>query len=237
MNVKQYFFVFLLLFLNQSYAAVSLDRTRAIFPGDKNSIVLNIENTNDNTAYLAQSWLEDEHGKKIEDGELVALPPLQSLSPKTKGIVQISQTGFAENLPADRESLFYFNLREIPPKAKEGNVLQVALQTNIKLFYRPSGILAKANTDYQRELVLTETPQGYKVKNPTPFHITIIGLGKTEKDAVESDIPVFMAKPFSDIEIKSKKLNQFFLTYLNDFGGKKSIPFSCQQAQCTATKI
>lgn len=225
-----------LFLLNQSYAAVSLDRTRAIFPGDKNSIVLNIENTNDTTSYLAQSWLEDEHGKKIEEGALVALPPLQSLAPKTKSVVQINQTGFAEKLPLDRESLFYFNLREIPPKAKEENVLQVALQTNIKLFYRPSAILTKANTDYQRELVLTETKLGYKIKNPTPFHITIIGIGKTAQESLTSDFSVVMVKPFSEIEIKSQKLSHFFLTYIDDFGGKKSIPFSCQQIQCVATK-
>ncbi|MCX3071373.1 fimbrial biogenesis chaperone [Providencia stuartii] len=236
MNVKICFCLFSLLFLNHSYAAVSLDRTRAIFPGDKNSIVLNIENTNDNSSYLAQSWLEDDNGKKIEDGALVALPPLQSLAPKTKSVVQINKTGFAEKLPLDRESLFYFNLREIPPKAKEQNVLQVALQTNIKLFYRPSAILDKANTTYQRELILTETSQGYKIKNPTPFHITIIGIGKTAQASLESDFSVVMIKPFGEIEIKSKKLNHFFLTYIDDFGGKKSIPFSCQQAQCVATK-
>lgn len=236
MYVKCCFLLLSLFIFNQSYAAVSLDRTRAIFSGDKNSMVLNIENTNDNTSYLAQSWLEDENGKKIEDGALIALPPLQSLAPKTKSVVQINQTAFAGKLPLDRESLFYFNLREIPPKAKEQNVLQVALQTNIKLFYRPMQILNKANTNYQRDLVLTETSQGYKIKNPTPFYITIIGIGKTAQASLESEFTVVMIKPFSEIEIKSKKSNTFFLTYIDDFGGKKSIPFSCQQAQCVATK-
>ncbi|MEX6226452.1 fimbria/pilus periplasmic chaperone [Providencia hangzhouensis] len=32
-------------------------------------------------------------------------------------------------LPQDRESLFYFNLREVPPKSDKDNVLQIALQT------------------------------------------------------------------------------------------------------------
>ncbi|WP_180821372.1 fimbria/pilus periplasmic chaperone, partial [Vibrio parahaemolyticus] len=45
-------------------------------------------------------------------------------------------------LPQDRESVYYFNLREIPPRSKEANVLQIALQTRIKLFYRPKALYA-----------------------------------------------------------------------------------------------
>ncbi|WP_223346554.1 fimbria/pilus periplasmic chaperone, partial [Escherichia coli] len=40
----------------------------------------------------------------------------------------------------DRESLFYYNVREIPPKSGKANTLQIALQTRIKLFWRPKAL-------------------------------------------------------------------------------------------------
>ena len=41
-------------------AAVSLDRTRAIFNGDEKSMTLNIANDNKQLPYLAQAWVENE---------------------------------------------------------------------------------------------------------------------------------------------------------------------------------
>jgi len=49
-------------------------------------------------------------------------------------MVRLSTTPDISKLPQDRESLFYFNLREIPPRSEKANVLQIALQTKIKLF-------------------------------------------------------------------------------------------------------
>ena len=46
-------------------------------------------------------------------------------------------------LAQDRESLFWFNVLEVPPKAKDGdsqNVLQLAFRTRIKMFFRPNGL-------------------------------------------------------------------------------------------------
>lgn len=48
-------------------------------------------------------------------------------------------------LPKDRESVFWFNVLEVPPKpdaAKAANqsLLQLAFRTRIKLFYRPEGL-------------------------------------------------------------------------------------------------
>lgn len=42
-----------------TYSAVTLDRTRIIFPGTEKSINVTISNDNPEEAYLAQSWIED----------------------------------------------------------------------------------------------------------------------------------------------------------------------------------
>lgn len=61
----------------------------------------------------------------------------------------------AASLPKDRETLFYFNVREIPPKSDKENVLQVALQSRLKLFYRPESIKKKANDRSEEKITVT----------------------------------------------------------------------------------
>ncbi|MFO6428369.1 molecular chaperone [Escherichia coli] len=61
-------------------------------------------------------------------------------------------------------------------KSDKANVLQIALQTKIKLFYRPKAIEAKPNAVWQDQLVLNKTGGGYRIENPTPYYVTVIGL-------------------------------------------------------------
>ncbi|MGT3165416.1 fimbrial biogenesis chaperone, partial [Yersinia enterocolitica] len=166
-------------------AAISLDRTRAIFNGGEKTMTLNISNDNNQLPYLAQAWIENEKHEKITTGPIVVTPPVQRLEPGEKSMVRLSSTPEINKLPQDRESIFYFNLREIPPKSEKANVLQIALQTKIKLFYRPDSIKAKPNAVWQDQLVLTKTSGGYTIDNPTPYYVTVIGLGGSKKEAEE----------------------------------------------------
>ena len=135
-----------------AHAAISLDRTRAIFNGGEKSMTLNVANDNKQLPYLAQAWIENEKQEKITTGPIVVTPPVQRLEPGAKSMVRLASTPDISKLPQDRESLFYFNLREIPPRSDKSNVLQIALQTKIKLFYRPKAIEAKPNAVWQDQL-------------------------------------------------------------------------------------
>lgn len=81
----------------------------------------------------------------------MALPPLQRVEPGAKGQVKIQTTGSLAGLPQDRESLFYFNVREIPPKSSKPNTLQLALQTRVKMFYRPETLEIKQGDDNEAQ--------------------------------------------------------------------------------------
>ncbi|MCK3161582.1 fimbria/pilus periplasmic chaperone, partial [Escherichia coli] len=78
-------------------------------------------------------------GKMTND--LLALPPLQRIDSGKKAQVRIMQMSAAARarLPQDRETLFYFNVREIPPAPKDKNasILQLTTQSQLKLFLRP----------------------------------------------------------------------------------------------------
>ncbi|ECK3803930.1 fimbria/pilus periplasmic chaperone [Salmonella enterica] len=215
-------------------AAVSLDRTRAVFNGVNKSVSLNISNENKQIPYLAQAWLENASGKKITTGPLVVTPPVQRMEPGTKSVVRIMSTPGVASLPKDRESLFYFNLREIPPKSDKPNVLQIALQTRIKLFYRPEAIVQAPGAVWQDKLVLHRQAGGYRIENPTAYYITVIGIGGTVEQAEKGKFDTVMVSPKSSVSVKSGTWTSPYLTYINDYGGRPTLRFACSGERCVA---
>ncbi|MGP2706335.1 fimbria/pilus periplasmic chaperone, partial [Serratia marcescens] len=69
-------------------AAIALDRTRVIFDGSVQSVSLSVSNQNKQLPYLAQGWLEDEQGNKIQS-PLTVLPPVQRIEPGKPSQVKI----------------------------------------------------------------------------------------------------------------------------------------------------
>lgn len=222
--------------ISAANAAVTLDRTRIIFDGNQSSINITIRNDNPELPYLAQSWLENALEQKLETGPIIATPPIQRMEPKSTSLVRLSTAPDIAKLPQDRESLFYYNLREIPPKSSEAGVLQIALQSRVKLFYRPESIVAQSKTDWTKYITLTATSSGYTLDNPTPFYLTVIGIGNSQKQSEESDFDAVMIPPKSNQLIKSSKFSTPYLTYINDYGGKSSLAFKCQASKCSVTE-
>ncbi|EKT55335.1 molecular chaperone [Providencia burhodogranariea] len=218
-----------------AHSAVTLDRTRIIFPGTEKSINVTISNDNPEEAYLAQSWIEDLKGNKLTKGAILATPPLQRIEPNSNSLIRLSTTPELGKLPQDRESVFYFNLREVPPKSAEGNTLQIALQSRVKLFYRPTSILSESETKWAHKVTLTKTTKGYRINNTTPFNLTVIGLGNSKAQAEQNAFNVVMVPPKSAQEVSSPALSTPYLTYINDYGGKPTLTFSCQGEACSVT--
>ena len=216
-------------------AAVSMDRTRVIFDGNQKSISLNISNNNKQLPYLAQGWIENADGQKIQS-PLVVLPPVQRLEPGKSSQVKIEALPAISSLPQDRESLFYFNLREIPPKSDKPNTLQIALQTRVKLFYRPKAIIPEKNgTPIQEKLTLDKQGDQFIVKNPTPYYVTIINAAANATSSEGKDFTPVMVAPFGQeaLGVSPAKLGSSpVLTYINDFGGRPTLTFRCQASSC-----
>lgn len=222
------------------YAAVALDRTRAVFNGDLKSVSMTVSNDSKELPYLAQGWLENAEGKKIHD-PLVVLPPVQRIEPKTKSQVKIQALPSIAALPQDRETLFYFNLREIPPRSKTPNSLQLALQTRIKLFYRPQAIVPGRNTvPFQEQLTLTRVGEKYRVNNPTPYYITLIDGRSSETGPSVKGFTPLMVAPKSEamLAVSATALGSHpILSYINDFGGRPKLKFTCRGNECKASPI
>ncbi|ELY5829687.1 fimbria/pilus periplasmic chaperone [Cronobacter turicensis] len=223
----------------QAFAAIALDRTRVIYNGGEKSISLNINNENKNLPYLAQAWIEDAQGNKI-NSPLNVLPPVQRVEAGAKSQVKVQASSVISSLPQDRESLFYFNLREIPPRSNKPNTLQIALQTRIKLFYRPAAIaLGKSDAamgNWVEKVTLTRQGDNYVVNNPTPYFLTIVeGSASIKGNPVNLQPVMVNPKGSSVIKASANALgNSPVLTYVNDYGGRPKILFTCSGTGCTA---
>lgn len=129
----------------QVNADIVISGTRIVYPASSKDVIVNLDNRG-NKPLLVQTWLDDgRDGVDPQELKLpfVITPPVSRIDPQKGQSLRITYMGSA--LPQDRESLFWFNVLEIPPKskAKEGeslNQLQLAFRTRIKLFFRPDGL-------------------------------------------------------------------------------------------------
>lgn len=240
LNTRRLFqaFALLVLGLSQStHAAVGLDRTRVIFDGGKEATSVNITNNNTQLPYLAQGWIEDEDGKKITT-PLIVLPPVQRLEPGKQSQVKVQALPAAKMLPQDRETVFYFNLREIPPRSDKANTLQIALQTRIKLFYRPQAIAPSQqdlSNPWQEKLTLTREGEHYKVNNPTPYYVTLVDARSSKDGKTVPGFEPLMVPPKGALALGStaKALGTTpYLSYVNDYGGRPVLAFTCSGDIC-----
>ncbi|MFC7419451.1 molecular chaperone [Iodobacter arcticus] len=239
--MKSFFFIlFAAIFSAQASvvnAAVGLDRTRLVYNEQDKSTSLRIFNGSKTLPYLAQAWLENKDYKK-EGIPFAVLPPLQRLEADSESLVRIEKTASVADLPQDRESVFYFNLREIPPKSDKENVMQIAMQTQIKMFYRPKSIGLLGEGEWQSQLIVNKVTTGFQVVNPTPYHITVTKFALAEKEDSIAEFAGFMIEPKSslDLPMKDNKFNNFVLTYVNDYGGHIELVFACGEDQCVVKK-
>lgn len=197
-------------------AGVSLGTTRVIFPMDKEQVVLPVNTSLDEDAYLIQSWIENSNGQKSE--QFVITPPLFMMQGKKENNLLILDKKNTQ-LPTDRESLFWVNVKSIPASDKKDadkNILQFSITNRIKMFYRPDGLLTSLE-EAPSKLVFTLSNDKLIIKNPSPVFVTIVQL-KLNND----DLDNIMVEPFgeSNIPIKStsKVSNEISYETINDYG-------------------
>lgn len=96
--------------------------------------------------------------------------------------------------------MFYFNLQEIPQAATNDgeNILNIALRTRIKLFYRPSELKGRPQ-DRLKDLAWSVQQIDGKphlvVDNPSPYHFTFSRLVVSGNGASETINAKAMALP------------------------------------------
>lgn len=199
--------------INQAYAAVSLGATRVIYFAGEKQVKLPVIN-NDEKRYLIQSWIENSEGKK--DNSFVITPPLFSMQGKKENTLRIIDAT-NNKLPKDRETLFWLSVKSIPAVEKSlanENMLQLAIISKIKFFYRPKDLIISPDENYKK-LQFKRNNDTLIIKNPTPYFITM-----TELELGGKKLENTMVPPFEDksISIPTSAYGKLSFQTINDYG-------------------
>lgn len=207
-------------------AAVSINRTRVIFPGDEKRVVRSVYNFDTKTPFLVQAWVSDAQDNKLTGGPLMVLPPVMRIEANGKNQLRIQAMPGANLLRQDRETLFYLHILEIPPKSEQANTLQLAQETRMKLFYRPAGlkegVVNGENPQIDKVTITRNAETGLaQINNPTPYYLSVSDIlkGKGGKP-LEGFEPVMvspMGKTVTSLESELLR-GGCMLSYINDYG-------------------
>lgn len=212
----------------QAHASLVLQGTRVIFPSDKKTVSIQLINYSERPS-LIQSWVDEgniESTPETTNAPFIVTPPINKIA-ANEGI-QLRIRFIGDKLPLDRESVFFLNVSDIAPKPqnKAGiNLIQFALQTRIKLFYRPISLLSGAQ-DMINQVRLYYSDKNLTIKNPTPYFLNIAEIyyeGYQEKTIAKS----IMLEPFSSFNIDFNNhliRNNIVVVYIDDTGSQ--IPYT-----------
>ncbi|WP_350304009.1 fimbrial biogenesis chaperone [Photorhabdus viridis] len=199
--------------INFAIAGVVIGGTRVIYMSDKKEASISINNPEKDAPYLIQSWIQDENDNMKTP--FIVTPPIFKLAAGQENILRIVKTG--SNLPEDRESLFWLNVKSIPTSVKsDQNQLQITVKSKFKLFYRPANLAEKSSTAY-KELKFRTENNLLIAENPTPYFISFSHL-KIDQHEIK---PAGMIRPFSQLSwtLPVKNIKQVSWKIINDFGG------------------
>ncbi|MCA4824788.1 MAG: molecular chaperone [Serratia rubidaea] len=214
--------------LAQAAGGVYLGTTRVIFDSANKTTTVIANNSSEKDTWLLRSWVSPYTSKNKEasadssegGGHFVVTPPLYRLDPKGSVQLRINRTGGV--LPEDRESVFYFNALAIPPKPKEGkgSMVQFALNTQIKLFYRPHALNEeRAVAHAYKKITVRSNGALLTLSNPTPYYLTVTNVLLDNGKGVAFNDP--MIPPFGKIS-SPLSVSNGTLSYqvINDYGGQ-----------------
>lgn len=222
----------LLLWSSMAQASVVIGGTRVVFPARQGQTTVRLSNESADPA-LVEAWIDSGNIHSTPDNAhapFLITPPLFRMEANKDQSLRILFTGDPASLPADRESLFWLNVLEIPPRPKNAagkNLLQFAVRSRLKLFYRPQNLPGnplKAPDKLTWKSSQDAHGPALVVHNPTPYYITITRLamqvdGKTVTSAAG------MVAPFDDLHLALHGAQHavpagtpLVFTTINDFG-------------------
>jgi chaperone protein EcpD len=165
-------------------ASVVIGGTRVVYPLDQREVTVKLNNDSASPS-LVQVWMDDgDASEKPADSKapFVITPPIFRMGAGKSQALRVIYSGGA--VPQDRESVYWLNVLDIPPKADakadgnaNANSLQFAYRTRIKLFVRPQKLPGKPEeAPRQLDWKVVPAPQGHgqalAVSNPTPYYVS-----------------------------------------------------------------
>lgn len=215
----------------QAAAGVVVETTRVVYPSAKREVSVNMRNVGERPS-LVQIWI-DAGDPSLRPGNadvpFAMTPPLFRLDPAKAQTLRVIYT--QEALPRDRETIFWLNVLDIPPRASgadaPANRLETAFRHRLKLFFRPSGLPgspddAAASVTWS----ITSGTEGLilEARNPTPFFVSFAKVQVMSGGNASESEPGMLA-PFASQQFKMPGRSELpsgqipvQYRFVNDFG-------------------
>lgn len=215
-------------------ASVTLTGTRIIFSGGEKEATIQLTNEGTKPS-LVQTWLDKGNNQETPeniDVPFIITPTIMRIEAGKSQTLRIIYSG--EALPADKESLFWLNVLDVPPKEEmqsNSNNLQFAFRTRVKLMYRPSNLKGSAQ-DAPDQIqwsagVDAKNQPALTARNPSPFVVNIAGIelklnGKSFEAGVGPVLPgetaVFPLKEPTGADLSHSVGAAVMFSSINDWG-------------------
>ena len=225
--------------LGAAQANLIVETTRVIYPEARREVSFRVTNTSKDRPAFAQMWLDEGNANATPEDATSPFnltPPVARLAADGSQVVRLVYTG--EPLPADRESVFYFNMLEVPQKSAEENKISFAVRTRIKVFFRPKALRADPMTLMNKvswQLVKEGGNWVAEGTNPTPFHMSFFAVLLGQSGKFGGPIDGGMIPPMGKTSVvlgevdkipdPTKAFNQIKVDFVNDYGGATSLEF------------
>ncbi|MFL9583932.1 fimbria/pilus periplasmic chaperone [Stenotrophomonas sp. AB1(2024)] len=167
--------------VSAAHAGTQIVGTRVVYGAAERDVSVRVLNTGDSPRLL-QAWVDS--GNERETAEtttapFLVTPPVSRVEPGKGQSLRLMFTG-STSLPQDRESVFWLNVVEVPPRpeaadGESSNHLQFAVRTRIKIFYRPKTLQGDPVTAVDQltwRMVRKDGQMALECTNNTPFNVS-----------------------------------------------------------------
>lgn len=210
--------------VHSAVAGIVITGTRVIYPAEEREVIIKLENTGKKPV-LMQAWVDS--GNPDDTPETASAPfnltpPVNRINPDKGQSLRLVYTG--SDLPQDRESIFWLNVLEIPPKDKtKTNALQMAFRSRLKIFYRPTNLEGNAFQAHE-QIQWRKVAGGVTAYNPTPYHVSFVYISSDEKgQKIINDGGMIPPKSSQTFKIKGGA-STIYPQYINDYGAINTLP-------------
>lgn len=217
-----------------SFASVTMMGTRIIYPSNASSVELRFQSQDDFPSIM-EVWTHLHQDSASKDDEnngetpFIAVPPVFRIDANKGQIIKLSFTG--EDLPKDRESLFYFSSLQVPAmkaNQQDNNLLTVTFKNTVKVFFRPKELKETPDASFSK-LQVGVVGQNIKISNPTGYYYSLTELkfkqDGQERGKLDTKDGIKMLPPFSETVFPLKNIvvtpgkTIVSIHTINDLGG------------------
>ncbi|XMB50939.1 molecular chaperone [Pseudomonas fluorescens] len=181
-------------------AEISFDGyTRFIYEADQRQMPVILVNDSNEPALVQVNlnWGDPLEKRAIP---MALSKPLLLIPERSKASVDIFYQG--AGLPTDRESFLLLKILSVPKNSSNENQVSIALQHNLKLFYRPK--LPGSPEEAIRTLHWSPSSSTtYQVHNKSPYYLTLTEVSLRDSKGVDcgKTIDQLMIAPFATYEL------------------------------------